>query len=283
MQVKIFISSREQELKEERNIVEKAVFELWNNEGLPLVSWKMEDRAKEIPTGKHPDEVQSKGVRDSDVYILILGSEYGDFEYGKSPTHKEYDIACSNIEKDCILIYIKDVEKREEKLKKWIEEIIKHTYKPFKNSDQLKDLVKIRLKEVWEQKWNKGLVDDEKLPDIRVKVSLGMTYGNSLIIIEAENHDTNSVFLNYPSIAIHNTNDKLTLVKGAYNDPIRTGELKPGNSISVFVDPAKLSVDPDMLREVIFPDKIGRKFKGSPEDTMNTIKSWKVAIALQKK
>ena len=283
MQLKIFISSREQELKEERDKVEKAVFELWNNEGLPLVSWKMEDRAKEIPTGRHPDEVQSKGVRDSDVYILILGSEYGDFEYGKSPTHKEYNIACSNIEKDCVLIYIKDVEKREEKLNKLIEEIIKHTYKPFKNSDQLKDLVKTRLKEVWEQKWNKGLVDDKKLPDIRVKVSLGMTYGNSLIIIEAENHDTNSVFLNYPSIAIHNTTDKLSLTVGAYKDPIRTGELKPGDSIRVFVDPAKLSVDPDMLREVIFPDRIGRKFKGSPEDTMNTIKSWKEAIALQRK
>jgi len=262
MQPKIFISSKLQELKEERDIVEKAVFELWNNEGLPFKCWRWEERAKDIPTGKHPDEVQSEGVRDSDVYVLILGSEYGDFEYGQSPTHKEYDIACSNIEKDCILIYIKDVEKREDKLKKWIEEIIKHTYKPFKNSDQLKDLVKTRLKAVWEQKWNKGLDDDEKLPDIRVKVSLVMSSDRRFLVeIKAENHDTNSVFLSYPSIAIHNTTDKLTLVKGAYNDHVPTGELKPGDSISVIVDPAKLSVDADMLREVIFPDKIGRKLR----------------------
>ena len=149
MQLKVFISSRLQELKEERKVVEEAVSELWNNENLPFTIWRWES-AKEIPSGKHPDKVQSKGVRDSGIYVLILGSEYGDFKYRESPTHKEYDTARSNLEEDCILIYIKEVEEREEKLEKWIDEIKnKHASKPFKNSYHLKDLVKTRLRDVW--------------------------------------------------------------------------------------------------------------------------------------
>lgn len=125
----------------------------------------------------------------------------------------------------------------------------------------------------------------EKLPDVKVKVNLVMSSdGRFFINLEAQNHDTNSVFLVYPRFTIHNTTDKLTIVREAtYNLPVPTGELKPGDSRSVLVDPAKLSIDADLLREVIFPDKIGRKFKGSPEDTLNVIKSWKSAIALGKK
>jgi len=154
MQQKVFRSSRMKELSEEKAAVRDAVSELWTHENLPFTIWGWED-AKEIPSEKHPDEVQSKGVRDSDIYLLILGSEYGDFEYGESPTHKEYEIACSEHEQDCILIYIKEVERRrEEKLEKWIEEIKnRHTPKAFENRDQLKDLVKTRLRDLW----NKGI------------------------------------------------------------------------------------------------------------------------------
>ncbi len=73
MQLKVFISSRMNELEKERAAVEKAIFELWTHETLPFTIWRWE-RAKEIPSGKHPGEVQSKGVRDSDVYVLILGA-----------------------------------------------------------------------------------------------------------------------------------------------------------------------------------------------------------------
>ena len=149
MQLKVFTSSRLKELGEERAAVEEAVSELWNNEKLPFTIWRWET-AKELPTGKHPDKLQSKGVRNGDIYVLILGSEYGDREYGKSPTHKEYNIACSEIEEDCILIYIKEVEKREEKLEKWIKELkSKHTTKSFENPYQLKDLIKTRLRDLW--------------------------------------------------------------------------------------------------------------------------------------
>ena len=149
MEQVVFISSRMEEMETERKAVKKAVFELWKHESLPFKYWNWED-AKEIPSGKDSDEVQTEGIIKSDIYVLILGSEYGNYEYGESPTHKEYKIACSEIEKDCILIYLKEVKDREKKLDKWIHELKeKHAYKPFKNQDNLINLVKIRLKDLW--------------------------------------------------------------------------------------------------------------------------------------
>jgi len=170
------------ELSEERVAVGEAVSELWTHENLPFTIWGWED-AKEIPSGKHPDEVQSKGVRDSDIYVLILGSEYGDFEYGESPTHKEYDIACSEHEQDCILIYIKEVERRrEEKLEKWIEEIKnRHTFKAFENRDPLKNLVKTRLRDLWNKgKWKADI------PTIQSTLRKGETFEGDFFKKEPE-------------------------------------------------------------------------------------------------
>ena len=170
MQLKVFISSRLEELEEERAAVEEAVSELRTYENLPFTVWGWES-AKEIPSGKHPDKVQSEGVRDSDIYVLILGSEYGDSEYGESPTHKEYKTARSNLGEDCILIYIKEVERREENLEKWIEELKnRHTLKPFKNSYQLKDFVKTRLRDLW----NKGIWN-VNIPTIQSALRKGET------------------------------------------------------------------------------------------------------------
>ena len=145
----VFISSRIDELKEEREKVKEGIHELWNQEDIPFKDWDWEE-AKEIPSGKSPDKVQSEGVKDSDIYLLILGSEYGGFEYGESPTHKEYKLACSETEEDCILIYIKKVENREEKCDRWIKEIKedKRTYKLFETQHDLKNLVKIRLRDL---------------------------------------------------------------------------------------------------------------------------------------
>ena len=289
MQPKIFISSRLQGLEEEREVVKEAVSELWNNENLLFRVWSWES-AKEIPSGKHPDEVQSKGVGESNIYVLIIGSEYGDFEYGESPTHKEYDIACSELEKDCILIYIRKGGRIEEKLEKWIDELKnKHALKPFENPDQLKNLVKTRLRDLWsEEKGKANKVDaDEKLPDIRVKVNSTTVFDWQrrpihLLILEAQNHDKNSVFLDLPCIAIQNSRNRIAIgLDSATHLPVPTGELKPGDSISVHVDPTLFKMeDIEQLGEVIFCDKIGREFKGSAEATLRAIQFWKMLVGL---
>ena len=289
MQPKIFISSRLQGLEEEREVVKEAVSELWNNENLPFRVWSWES-AKEIPSGKHPDEVQSKGVRESNMYVLIIGSEYGDFEYGESPTHKEYDIACSELEKDCILIYIRKGGRIEEKLEKWIEELKnKHALKPFENPDQLKNLVKTRLRDLWsEEKWKANKVDaDGKLPDIRVEVKPATVFDWQkrrihLLILEAQNHDKNSVFLGLPSIAIKNSRNRVTISRDPVTHlPVPTGELKPGDSRSVHFDPTPVEMeDIEQWGEVIFCDKIGREFKGSAAATSEAIQFWKALVGL---
>ena len=66
----VFISSRLDELKEEKNKVKEGISELWDHEGIPFKVWDWEN-AKEIPSGKKPDRIQSEGVRDSDIYVLM--------------------------------------------------------------------------------------------------------------------------------------------------------------------------------------------------------------------
>ncbi len=129
---------------------------------------------------------------------------------------------------------------------------------------------------------------DGKLPDIRVEVNLvegsdgrgGVLY---FISIEAQNHDKNSVFLNRPSIAIKGSTDRLVIAKDSvYHLPVPIGELKPGDSRSIIVNPAEFKLeglDLKQLGEVFFSDKIGRKFKGSAEDTQKAIEAWKNAEA----
>ena len=123
---------------------------------------------------------------------------------------------------------------------------------------------------------------DGKLPDIRVGVNLAMALDEqgeikNFLIIEAQNHDKNSVFLSFPSFAIKGSRNKITVVKDSvYNLPVPTGELKPGDSISILVDPTRIEIENlEQLGEVFFSDKIGRKFKGSEEDTLIAIKAVK--------
>ncbi|MCK4733017.1 MAG: DUF4062 domain-containing protein, partial [Methanophagales archaeon] len=210
------------ELSEERAAVEEAVSELWTHENLPFTIWRWEE-AKEIPSGKHPDVVQSKGVRDSDIYVLILGSEYGDFEYGESPTQKEYDIACSEHEQDCILIYIKEVgRRREEKLEKWIEEIKnRHTFKAFENRDQLKDLVKTRLRDLW----NKGLGRAD-IPTIQSALRKGETREGNFFEKEPE-------WIDFEEGFVVERREVAEIIKKLENDNIQLvlGEPASGKSV----------------------------------------------------
>lgn len=158
---KVFISARIEEMETERDAVESVIADLRERENIPFISWRLEKESKTIPSGKSPDVVQSENLKDSDVYLLILGSGYGR-EKGISPTHKEYDKARFEIDdKDCILIYVKNdedtVRKRDRRLKMRIEDMKDtHTCKPFKNVEELKRFVKDRLRHLWHEKFEKN-------------------------------------------------------------------------------------------------------------------------------
>jgi hypothetical protein len=157
MTPRVFISSRIRELEEERVTVEEAVKELWNNEDIIYKTWRWETASKDLPSGYTPDEVQSTELKKSDVYLLILGAEYGP-EDEISSTHKEYDEAFFEFDKECFLVYVKNdedtVKKREERLKEWLKEMAgETTYKGFEDTKDLKAYVKVRLKYLWDKKF----------------------------------------------------------------------------------------------------------------------------------
>ena len=157
MTPRVFISSRIRELELEREVIEEAVKELSNNDGILYETWRWETASKEIPHGDSPDKMQSGELKKSDVYLLILGAEYGPKE-GISSTHKEYEEARLEFDKECFLIYVKNdedtVKNREERLKKWLKEMAgKITYKGFEDTKDLKAYVKVRLKELWDNKF----------------------------------------------------------------------------------------------------------------------------------
>lgn len=221
MKQMVFISSRIEELAEEREAVEKAVSDLWRHEDILFKVWRSEN-AKEIPSGKNIDKIQSEAIKNSDIYILILGSEYGNSEYGESKTHKEYKDACSEVEEDCILIFIKDVKDRDEKVDKWIEEIKeknKHTYRLFKNSDELKDLVKTRLRDLWNTK--KGRMEVTILKSLHVPKrycsnSKSLRYDEYFdadkLKVEIRGDDNSKSFIAFlVSIIIHNGEQDTTI------------------------------------------------------------------------
>ena len=261
MQLKVFISSRLQELEGERTAVEKAVSELWIHENLPFTVWRWES-AKDIPSGKHPDKVQSKGVRDSDIYVLILGSEYGDFEYEGSPTHREYKTACSELEEDCILIYIKEVERREEKLEKWIEEIKnKHTFKSFVNTYQLKDLVKTRLRDLWNKgKWKVSM------PTIQSVLRKGETFEGAFFKKEPE-------WIDFEEGFVVERKEEDEIMRKLETDPIQLvlGEPASGKSVILKNIGFKLAKENRNVYVVELKkhsrDKVKRYFEDIPEIT----------------
>jgi len=157
MCIKIFISSRLEELKEERAAVAEAIEELQKNKNMPYKPWMWENESKNMPIGHPTDKVQSGHLKDSRVFTLIVGAEYG-CEDGLSPSHKEYTEAVLKIDKDCILVYVKNDEKtvrnRDEKLNKFLESIKPGiTYKKFENTEELGLFVRDRLTDLWMNKF----------------------------------------------------------------------------------------------------------------------------------
>ena len=91
-----------------------------------------------------PEKLYSEEVINSDIYIGLIGSDYGSIlESGISPTELEYDLY--NKTHNDALIYKKDVNFRDEKTEKFLEKIRTHSYKRFKNRYDLILLIKKSL------------------------------------------------------------------------------------------------------------------------------------------
>ena len=140
MKYKIFISSVRREFEYERRFIKQEIendyilnrfFEVFLYEELSAL-------------GASPKEVYTEEAINSDIYIGLIGSDYGSIlESGISPTELEYDFY--NKTHNDALIYIKDVEFREDKTEAFIKKVSNHSYTKFNNRYDLMNAIKESL------------------------------------------------------------------------------------------------------------------------------------------
>lgn len=140
MKYKIFISSVRKEFEHERKFIKQEIendyilnrfFDVFLFEELSAL-------------GNSPKEVYSEEAINSDIYICLIGSDYGSvLESGVSPTELEYDLY--NKTHNDALIYIKDVKFREDETERFIEKVSNHSYTKFKDRYELMKAIKESL------------------------------------------------------------------------------------------------------------------------------------------
>ena len=95
-------------------------------------------------SGLAPEQLYSEEVINSDIYIGLFGSDYGSIlESGISPTELEYDLY-SKTHNDA-LIYIKNVDFRDENTERFIKKIGAHSYTKFEDRYDLIKQIKESL------------------------------------------------------------------------------------------------------------------------------------------
>ena len=134
MKFKIFVSSVRKEFEQERKFIKQEIendyvlnrfFDVFLFEG-------------QSAFGLPPEELYSREVINSDIYIGLIGSDYGTIlESGISPTELEYDLY--NKTHNDALIYIKNADYRDDRTNDFIKKIGSHSYTRF---DDRYDLIK---------------------------------------------------------------------------------------------------------------------------------------------
>ena len=140
MKYKIFVSSVRMEFEHERKFIKQEIendyilnrfFDVFLYEELSAL-------------GASPKKIYSEEAINSDIYIGLIGSDYGiPLESGISPTELEYDLY--NKTHNDALIYIKDVKFREDKTESFIKKVSNHSYTRFDNRYDLMNSIKESL------------------------------------------------------------------------------------------------------------------------------------------
>ncbi len=140
MKYKIFISSVRKEFEKERKFIKQEI----ENDYILNRFFDVFLFEELSSSGNSPKEVYSEEAINSDIYIGLIGSDYGSvLESGISPTELEYDLY--NKTHNDALIYIKDVKFRDAETKKFIEKVSNHSYTRFNNRYELMDAIKESL------------------------------------------------------------------------------------------------------------------------------------------
>ena len=155
MKLEVFISSNIEEFKEERKLLRD---ELLND---PILNKFIEPYLFEYDGAKSQsaDEVFINEVEYCDIYIGLIGSQYGDiYRHGYSATEYEYDTYMKK-HADAYL-FVKNVYTRDDGSKSFLNRISKkHKYKEFNNPQELVEEVKKSILECIQEKLNPGTFD----------------------------------------------------------------------------------------------------------------------------
>lgn len=136
MKSKVFISGNQTEFREERRATKDFIindptlnhlFNVFLFEDLPA-------------KGKSPSSVYLEEVGSSEIYIGIIGNNYGSTDSkGLSHTEREFEEFCKNKSPEGVLIFIKgnDDSQRDQKTQKFISKIKNFTYTRFTDQEDL--------------------------------------------------------------------------------------------------------------------------------------------------
>lgn len=140
MKYKIFVSSVRREFEHERKFIKQEI----ENDYILNKFFNVFLYEELSALGASPKEVYTEEAINSDIYIGLIGSDYGSIlESGISPTELEYDLY--NKTHNDALIYIKDVEFREDKTEAFIKKVSNHSYTRFNNRYDLMNAIKESL------------------------------------------------------------------------------------------------------------------------------------------
>ncbi len=133
MKYKIFLSSVQKEFEQERLFIKQEI----ENDYLLNRFFEIFAFEKTPASEKSPQELYSQEVTDSDIYIGLIGSDYGNvLESGISPTELEYDLF--NKAHNDAYIFVKQTEYRDENTTKFLHKIRdERSYQRFRDKYEL--------------------------------------------------------------------------------------------------------------------------------------------------
>lgn len=147
MKFKIFLSSNMAEFENERLYLKRKIeSDYVLNKFFEVFSFE-----KGPASGNGPMEVYSHNVSNSDIYIGLIGSDYGNvLESGISPTEYEYDLF--NKAHNDAFVYVKNRETRDDRVYEFIRKVSdEHTYKKFNDLFELYEEVQRSLTDFLEK------------------------------------------------------------------------------------------------------------------------------------
>lgn len=161
MKYNIFVSSVQREFEHERKFIKQEI----ENDYILNRFFDVFLFEEQSASGLSPEQLYSEEVINSDIYIGLIGSDYGSIlESGISPTELEYDLY-SKTHNDA-LIYIKNVDFRDENTERFIKKIGAHSYTKFEDRYDLIKQIKESLANFIDKNLkNYRAFDYEILPD----------------------------------------------------------------------------------------------------------------------